>query len=57
LENFDVGGHRDGLDAFELLISGALDPSPETVESPVIGGSCVRVADRDCKKLEELFSG
>ena len=52
---FDVGGHRDGLDVFDLLIPSALDPGQKLLDCPVIGGSCVSVPDRDRKKLEELF--
>jgi hypothetical protein len=29
LEGFDVGCHRDGLNVFEVLIPGALDPGQE----------------------------
>ena len=56
-KGFDVGGHRDGLNVFELLITGALDPGQELLDRPVICGSCVCVADRDREKLEELFLG
>jgi len=54
---FDVSGHRDGLNVFEVLITGAFDPGQELLDRPVIGGPCVSVADRDRKKLEELFPG
>ena len=40
-----------------LLIPSALDPGQKPLDRPVIGGSCVSVADRDRKKLEELFAG
>jgi hypothetical protein len=53
----DVGGHRDGLDVFEVLIPGALSPGQELLDRAVIGGSCVSVPDRDRKKLEELLPG
>ena len=56
-EGFDVCGDRDGLDVFEVLIPSALDPGQELLDCPVIGGSRVSVADRDRKKLEELFPG
>jgi hypothetical protein len=39
------------------LVTGALRPGQELLDRPIIGGSCVRVADRDRKKLEELFAG
>jgi hypothetical protein len=45
------------VNVFEVLISGALSPGQELLNRPVIGGPGVRVADRDCKKLEELFPG
>ena len=57
LQGFDVGRHRDRLNVFEVLIPGALTPGKKLLDRPVIGGSCVRVADRDRKKLEELFAG
>jgi hypothetical protein len=57
LKDFDIRGNRDGLDVFELLITSALRPRQELLDRPVIGGPCVRVADRDRKKLEELFLG
>ncbi len=57
LQRFDVRGDRDGLNVFEILIPGAFDPSQELLNRPVIGGSRVSVADRDRKKLEELFPG
>jgi len=53
----DVSRNRDGLNVFELLIAGALDPGQELLDRPVIGSPCVSVADRDRKKLEELFPG
>ena len=56
-KRFDVGGDRDRLNVFEVLIPGALGPGQELLDRPVIGGSCVSVADRDRKKLEELFPG
>jgi hypothetical protein len=53
----DVGGNRDGLNVFEVLIPGALRPRQELLDCPVVGGSCVSVPDRDRKKLEEFFAG
>jgi hypothetical protein len=57
LKCFDICGDRDRLDVFEVLISSALDPGQELLDRPVIGGARVSVADRDRKKLEELFTG
>ena len=57
MKHFDVGGHRDRLNVFEVLIPGALGPGQELLDRPVIGGSCVCVADWDRKKLEKLFLG
>jgi hypothetical protein len=57
LEGFDVGGHRNRFNVFKVLITGALNPGQELLDCPVIGGPGVRVADRDRKKLEELFAG
>ena len=57
LQRFDVGGNRDRLNVFEVLISGALSPRQELLDRPVIGGSSVRVADRDRNRLEELLAG
>ena len=55
LQRFDVGGDRDRLNVFEVLIPRALDPGQELLDCPVIGSSRVSVPDRDCKELEELF--
>jgi hypothetical protein len=57
LKDFDICGNRDGLNVFEVLIAGAFSPVQELLDCPVVGGSSVRVADRDGKKFEELFSG
>jgi hypothetical protein len=57
LKCFDVGGHRDRLNIFEMLVTGTLSPGQELVNCPVISGSRVRVADRDGKKFKELFPG
>jgi hypothetical protein len=46
-----------GSNVFKVLIACALDPSQELLDCPVVGGSRVSVADRDRKKLEELFPG
>ena len=43
-------------DALKLLTS-ALRPGQELLDPAVISGPCVRVADRDSEKLEELFAG
>jgi hypothetical protein len=57
LKDFDICGNRDGLNVFEVLIPGALSPGQELLNRPVVGGSCVSVADRDRKKFEELLAG
>jgi hypothetical protein len=57
LKRLDVGRYRDRLDVFNVPITGAFRPSQELLDRPVVGGSRVRVADRDLKKLEELFPG
>ena len=57
LEDFDICGDRDRLNVFEVLIAGALSPGQKLLDCPVVGGSCVSVADRDRKKFEELFAG
>ena len=52
----DVGGDRDGLNVFELLVTRTFTPEKKMLlNRPVVGGSCVRVADRDRKELEEFF--
>jgi hypothetical protein len=57
LKGFDICSNRDGLNVFEVLIPGALGPSKELLDCPVVGGLCVSVADRDRKKFEEFFAG
>jgi len=56
LEGFDVGRDRDGFNVFEVLVTGAFTPGKKLLDCPVVGGSCISVADRDGKKLEEFFS-
>ena len=56
LKDFDICGNCDWLNVFEVLITCALGPGQELADRPVIGRPCVRVADRDRKKLEELFA-
>jgi hypothetical protein len=56
LQGFDVGRDRDRLNVFKILIPGTLSPGQELLDRPIVGGSCVSVADRDRKKLEEFFS-
>jgi hypothetical protein len=56
-EDFDICGDGDGLNVFEVLISSAFTPGEKLLDRPVIGGPRVSVADRDRKKLEELFPG
>jgi hypothetical protein len=53
---FDISGYHDGLDVLEVLVTGAISPGQELLHRPVVSDSCVRVADRDCKELEELFN-
>ncbi len=55
-KDFDIGGNRDRLNVFDVLIAGALSPVQELLDCPVVGRSCVSVADRDRKKFKELFS-
>ena len=57
LERLDIRRDRDGLNVFEVLVTGALGPGEELLDCPVISSSCVSVPDRDRKKLEEFFSG
>jgi hypothetical protein len=57
LKDFDVRGHRDRFNVFKVLIPSALSPGQELLDCPVVGGSCVCVADRDREKFEELFAG
>jgi hypothetical protein len=57
LQGFDVGCDRDGFNVFEVLVTCTFTPGKKLLNRPVIGGSCVRVADRDRKKLEEFFPG
>ena len=57
LKHFDISRDSDGLNVFEVLIPGALDPGQKLLDCPVVGGSRVSVADRDRKKLEEFFPG
>jgi hypothetical protein len=56
-KGLDVGCHRDGLNVFQVLVTGTFTPGKKLLDRPVIGGSCVSVADRDRKKLEEFFPG
>ena len=57
LKCLDVGRDRYGLNVFEVLVTGTLGPGQELADRPIIRGSCVRIADRDRKKLQELFTG
>jgi hypothetical protein len=56
LKRLDIRRDRDRFNVFEVLIPGALDPGQELLDCPVIGGSCVSVADRNRKEFEELFA-
>jgi hypothetical protein len=42
LKDFDIRGNRDRLNVFEVLISGALSPGQELLDSSVISGPRVR---------------
>jgi hypothetical protein len=55
LQNFDICGNRDGLNVFEVLIPGALNPGQELLDCAIIGGSCVCVADRDVKNSKNFL--
>src|SRR5690348_9196163 len=57
LKDFDICGNRDRFNVFDVLISRALSPGQKLLDCPVVGGSCVRVPDRNRKKLEEFFPG
>ena len=57
LQRLDICGDRDRFNVFEVLIPGALSPRQKLLDRPVVGGARVSVADRDRKKLEELFPG
>ena len=57
LQGFDVGRDRDGLNVFQVLVTGVLTPRKKLLDRPVISGPRVRVADRDREKFEELFAG
>ena len=57
LKHFNICGDRDRFNVFEVLIPSAFRPGQELLDRAVIGGSCVSVADRDRKKLEEFFPG
>jgi hypothetical protein len=57
LQRLDVRRDRDRFNVFKILVSGAFDPGQELFDCPIIGGPRVGVADRDRKKLEELFPG
>jgi hypothetical protein len=57
LEGLDVGRDRNGLNVFEVPVTGAFTPGKKLLNRPVISGPGVRVADWDRKKLEELFAG
>ena len=51
LKCLDVGRDRDGLNVFEVLVPGALDPGQELLDRAIVSGSGVRVANRDRKKF------
>ena len=39
LKCLDVRGYRDGLNVFELLVTGTLTPGQELLDRVIIGGS------------------
>ncbi len=53
----NVSRHRDGLDVFQALETGALTPGQEPANRMVVRNSGVLVADWDGKELEEPFGG
>jgi hypothetical protein len=57
LQGFDVGGYRDRFNVFKVPAPGSFTPGQKLLDRAVISGPCVRVADRDREKLEELFPG
>jgi hypothetical protein len=57
LQRFDICCDRNRFNVFKVLIPSALGPGQELLDRAVISGPCVRVTDRDRKKLEEFFSG
>ena len=57
LQGLDVGRDRDRFNVFDVLITGSFTPAKKLLDCPVVGGSCVRVPDRNRKKLEEFFAG
>ena len=54
LKCFDVGRDCDRFNVFEVLIPSALRPGQELLDCPVVGGSCISVADRD-RKISKNF--
>jgi hypothetical protein len=57
LKDFDICGNRDRFDIFEVLVAGTLSPGQELLDCLVVGGPCVRVADRHREKFKEFFPG
>ena len=55
LQRFDICGNRDRFNVFEVLIPGALHPGQELLDRPIVGGSCVSVADRDRKNSKNFL--
>ncbi len=51
----NVSRHRDGLDVFQALETGALTPGQEPANRMVVRNSGVLVADWDGKELEKLL--
>jgi hypothetical protein len=57
LQGLDIRRDRDGLNVFKVLVTGTFTPRKKLFDRPVVGGSGVRVADRDREKFKEFFSG
>ena len=55
LQRLDIGRDRDGLDIFEVLVTGTFAPGQKLLDRPVIGSPCVCVSDRDCEEFEEAL--
>jgi hypothetical protein len=45
LKDFDIRRDRDRFNVFEVLITGSFTPGKKLLDCPVIGCSCVSVAD------------
>ena len=47
LQGLDVGGDRNRLNVFEVLITGAFQPGHELLDCAVVSQPRILVADRD----------